>query len=87
MNQYRCIENLIESETYEKSLDDIKKSKNLVLNTYNIFAVLSKYCEDVYSQNLDKYMIKYSLEPEFNFNKLNLLAKTAKSWLRYLFES
>jgi len=75
------IENLIESETYEKSLDDIRKSKDLILNSYNIFAILSKYCEEVYSRSLDNQMTKYTLYPESSFWKINLLAKAAKTWV------
>ena len=75
------IENLISSQAYEKSLDDIRKSKDLVLNSYNMFAVLSKYCEEVYLQNLDKRMAKYTLKPESNFSNLGLLIKKTKSWL------
>lgn len=75
------IENLISSEAYEKSLNDIRKSKDLVLNSYNIFAMLSKYCEEIYLQKSDNQMTKYTLEPESSFTKIGLLTKKAKSWI------
>ena len=75
------IENLIESETYEKSLDDIRKSKDLVLNNYNFFPILSKYCEEIYSQNPEKQLTRYTLENESSFSKISLLTKKTKNWL------
>ena len=73
------IENLISSEAYEKSLDDIRKSKALVLNSYNIVAILSKYCEEVYLQKSDNQMKKYTLYPESNFSMIGILKKKVKS--------
>lgn len=61
------IENLIASKTYEKSIDYVREAKNLVLNRYNIFAVLSDYCEKRHIKESKRQMKKYDLHPESLF--------------------
>lgn len=41
------IENLIENETYEKSVNYILEARSLVLNKYNLFPMLARACDEL----------------------------------------
>ncbi len=42
----KIIEKVIENNTYEKSLKYIKSSKDLILDRYNFFPVIAKFCQN-----------------------------------------
>ena len=65
------IEKLINTNTYEKSLNNIRESKNLVLNKYNFFAILSNYCEQIHKETPIKSAQKFTLYPEHTFKAEN----------------
>ena len=58
------IENVINSDRYEQSFDSIFEARDLILNHYNLFPMLTKIC-----QNLSgKTKQNITLYPEFTFN-------------------
>ena len=51
------IENIISSNTYEKSIAAIKEAKQKVLNKYNLFALITKFIEKNEKQNKGKKLV------------------------------
>ncbi len=86
----KIIESSILNQTYEVSVQHIQKSKNLVLDEYNIFNIMSNYCKSnsiVQENNNKKLTIK--VKPESYFynakiqninNKVQNIKKKLKSF-------
>jgi len=55
------IEETIQKNQYEKSINEIMLARNLVLDEYNLFAFLAKYCENV---KIPNHKERISLQPE-----------------------
>ena len=55
------IEETIQKNQYEKSINEIMLARNLVLDEYNLFAFLAKYCESLKIWNRKE---RISLQPE-----------------------
>ena len=53
----KIIENIISSNTYEKSIAAIKEAKQKVLNEYNLFALIANFIEKKEKQNKGKKLI------------------------------
>jgi hypothetical protein len=69
------IERAFAEKTYENSLDGLSVAKNLILDKYNIFAVVHDFVNK--DPGLDHQKIKITIEPEKHFS--NSLIKKIKS--------
>jgi len=72
------IDKVIKQNTYENSVDEISKAKELILNKYCLFAFLEDFCEKNYKNNLNYKRIK--IKPESYFN--NRIYKIYKDFKR-----
>lgn len=62
------INKVIEANTYEKSVDKIEISKKLILNKYNVFAIMTDYCNN---QQMSDDKMPLTLFPEnFRYNNI-----------------
>ncbi len=82
----RIIEEVLANDTYSKSQAAIATAKDLVLNQYNYFPVLSKICESLYLEKSNLERRKYTIYPEYCFTsswkaKVKDNLKQAKNWL------
>lgn len=60
------IKSIIQSEIYEKSIDAIKKARELVLDKYQLFPMLCDYANK-YKEQKEKILIHIKPEPEVKF--------------------
>ncbi len=64
----KIIESSISNQTYEISVKDIQRSKNLILDEYNIFNLMSSYCEsDLTIQKNNNKNLVTKIKPESYF--------------------
>ena len=82
----KIIEQIIATQTYEKSQNSIAIAKDLVLNRYNSFAVIAEICENLYHQKTTHHKQKYTIYPELYFTsswkgKIKNNLKRVKKWL------
>lgn len=72
----KIIDSSISNQVYEKNIEYIQESKNLVLDKYNLFNVMANYC--VSNDDMAKSLIRLNPESYFNSTKINRV----KSFLR-----
>lgn len=80
----RIIDSVILNNVYEKSIQYIKKAKNLVLDKYNIFNLMTNYCEKERPyQTTDNAKLWVSLKPEsyFSSSKISGIKKFLKKFV------
>jgi len=77
----KIIEAAIANNLYEKSIDKILESKNLILDKYNLFPMLSEFVQKNYKENNKKELI--TLKPEVYFINQDK-TKIIKSMIRPL---
>jgi hypothetical protein len=78
----KIIDESISNQLYEKSVEYINESKQLVLNNYNIFAIMNNYCKSQFvSQNTDysKSLAKLVPEAYFNVSRIDKLKNTIRN--------
>jgi len=73
----KIIKTVIESNEYEKSIELIKKSKDLVLNKYNFFALISNYID-----KLDKGKVESRLKKKIHIYPEKRFQKKIKTFVR-----
>lgn len=71
------IKSIIDADTYEKKVDEIKTAKSLILNRYNFFNVIDGFIKNRFNRCSTKS--KVTLIPEYKFGKHHLLDKVSKA--------
>lgn len=75
------IEKIIDSNTYEKNINELVKAKQLILDKYNLFPLLHDICNKININNPDQNKEKIILKPE---NKTN--SDVIKKYIRKIYE-
>lgn len=83
----KLIESSILNQVYDKSIEYIQDSKNLVLDKYNIFSFMANYCVNNFSPRRSKSLITIRSESYFTDPNFSISAKRSLfDWLK-LFKS
>jgi len=80
----RLIESTILNDSFEKNIQYIKQSKFLILNEYNIFNLITNYCNNDLKfkiQNKNKKLNHFKPESHFTSNIIQSLKKTIKNFI------
>ncbi len=78
----KTIERIIEENTYEKSFDKIQEAKDLILDKYNIIAMMAEYAEKNYLSDAKKHAIKIEPEKNIEFKDYSEPQRPLKSFTR-----
>lgn len=66
------IEASIQDQKYEKSIENITKARNLILDKYNLFPLICNYCDSMDSTSLQQIITLY---PESRFMNIRSILK------------
>ena len=80
----RLIEKSISNQLYEKSIENIQDSKTLVLDKYNVFELIDKYCKnDLSSQknSRPKSLARFYPEVYFSNSKIDKIKNNINKYL------